>query len=526
MYIRTKKFKNKDGSTRTYLQIVEGVRVGNKVRQKVICNLGRLEQLKEGELDNLIEKLAQFSEKTWVQSQAKQFGAKWAKEWGTVIVFQRLWEQLGLSRILKTLLESTQITSSLEQAIFAMVVNRLCEPRSKRGVYRWLRGIYHPPFKGLSLHHLYRGLDFLADNKDAIEVRLFDSVKDLFNLKLDLFFWDTTSTYFEGSGPEDIAQYGFSKDKRPDRVQIIIGILMTKEGIPVAHQIFPGNTHDTTTFRAALKDIRTKFNIDRVILVADRGMVSEDILREIEKAGLKYIVGVPMRKAKAMKEVLSKRGRYRKVKDNLKVKEISTEKERYIICLNPEQAQRDRHAREEIIEKIQNKLKTEGIKSFVANRGYRKYLKIDGANITVDREALKEEEKYDGKYVLRTNTSLEAEQIALAYKDLWKVERAFREMKSGLDLRPIYHWSDKRVRGHVMVCFLAFLMETIFRKKLAEAGYTGEYEYLIDDLRQLKAVEIQLDGHKYLSRTELQGDSYTAFKALGIRPPEYIQKMP
>ncbi len=209
-------------------------------------------------------------------------------------------------------------------------------------------------------------------------------------MELDLVFWDTTSTYFEGSGPEDLAKYGFSKNKRPDRLQIVIGVLMTKEGIPVAHQIFPGNTNDTKTFKSIVDDLRKRFSITRVIMVGDRGMVSQKILKELRECGMEYIVGMRMR----------------------------------------------RLARKSMVAKLEQKLLKGGTKSLVGNRGYRRYLNVNGKAATINREALKREERFDGKYLLLTNSDLPTEQVALAYKDLWKVERAFRELKSGLDLRP------------------------------------------------------------------------------------------
>lgn len=523
MYVRTKTFKNKDGSTRTYLYIVRGRRVNGKVRQEIVANLGRLEQLQENGLDQLIEGLAKFSKKQWIQAQARELEAKWAKELGPVLVFRRLWEELDLARILKKLLAGTQMTTNVEEAVFAMVLNRLCNPQSKRGVMRWLESVYRPEFEQLELHHFYRSLDFLAEYKDQIEVQLFDRVRNLFNVELDLVFWDTTSTYFEGEGPEGLAEYGFSKDNRPDRLQILVGILMTRDGIPVAHQIFPGNTADVDTFRVALADLKTRFKIRRVILVGDRGMVSRKVLREIEVSGMQYIVGVRMRKIKTMAKVLSRAGRYSDVKDNLKVKEVVYEGTRYIICYNPEEAERDQKAREAMVTRLEEKLKSEGFKSLVGNRGYRRYLKVSGAKVSINQKALLEEARFDGKYVLQTNTELATDEVALAYKGLWQVERAFRELKSGLDLRPIYHWTEARVRGHIMVCFLAFVLETALRKKLKEAGTEEAYPHILHDLQQLKAVQITIDGETYLIRTELLGKAFDAFKAVGLRPPARVE---
>jgi len=519
MYVRTKTFKNKDGSTRTYLYIVEGKRVNGKVRQRIVANLGRLEKLQEGQLDKLIEGLVKFSRRQWIEACARSIEAKWAKDFGPALVFRRLWEDLNLDSILRELLSGTEISIDVEEAVFAMVLNRLCDPASKLGVSRWKERVYRPEFEKLELHHFYRALDFLADHKEEIEGRLFGRVKDLFNLELDLVFWDTTSTYFEGRGAEGFCEYGFSKDRRPDRVQVVLGLLMTREGIPIGHEVFPGATGDVETFREVIKGLRSRFRVRRVILVADRGMVSREILEEIEAMGLEYLVGVRMRRLRVMREVLGRGGRFREVKGNLKVKEVWHEGRRYLVCFNPEEAERERREREEMVRELEEKLKSGGLKGLIGNRGYRRYLKVKGSAVEIDREVLEEEARYDGKYVLETNTELGAEEAALAYRDLWKVERAFREIKSSLELRPIYHWTEKRIRGHIMVCFLAFVLEVVLMRRLKEAGCKGSYREVMEDIERLKAVEVKVDGKRYLVRTELEGMAYEAFRAVGMRVP-------
>lgn len=526
MYARTKTFTNKDGSKRTYLYIVEGVREQGKIRQKIVANLGRIEDMQSGNLDRLIESLAKFSKRKWVQAEAAKLMVEYAKEWGTDLIFRSIWEKLGLHTILEKLLAKTEISAPLAEAVYAMVLNRISDPLSKHAVNEWVNEIYRPSFDELQLHHFYRALDFLIENKDLIELELFEQTRNLFNLELDLVFWDTTTTYFEGNGPESLAEYGHSKDSRPDRVQIIVGVLMTREGIPVAHQVFPGNTADIETFKYVIKDTRDRFQLRRVIFVCDRGMVSPKLLDELDRMHIEYIVGVKMRKSRAVENVLKTGGRYRVVRHNLKVKEVWYDADRYIVCHNPEQALHDQKARQCIIAKLEKKVKNSGIKSLIGNRGYRRYLLIKDAVVGVDQKALKEASRYDGKYVLRTNCQLDPEEVALAYKDLWRVERAFRDLKSTLDLRPIYHWKDRRVRGHVMVCFLALVLESALHRSLKQAGSSVEYMYLIRDLKQLKAVKLELENEQYICRTELPGCSYEAFKAIGLRPPNQIIQSP
>ena len=304
MYVRKTTSKNKDGSTRTYVQIVQGYRENGKVRHKIIANLGRIESLQEGQIDNLMEHLEKFAKETWIRSRPENLRIEWTKQWGPALIFHRLWEELSVGPDLQTLLNGTEKTSPLAEAAFAMVLNRLCDPQSKLGVSEWATTVYRQEFEQLQLQHYYKSLDFLAEYKDKLEVNLFHRIMNLFSMDLDLVFWDTTSTYFEGKGPEELAQYGYSKDKRPDRLQVVIGLLMTKEGMPIAHQVFPGNTNDVKTFKSILDDLRKRFNISRVITVGDRGMVSQKILKELRDSGMEYIVGMRMRHLKGIDYML------------------------------------------------------------------------------------------------------------------------------------------------------------------------------------------------------------------------------
>jgi len=522
MFIRKKTFTNKDGTTREYLQLVESYRVNGRSRQRVIANLGRLEDLQGGQLDRLIENLTRFSETQWVRMSLDETQASWSKQWGPALIFHNLWEEkLGLGPCVRRILNRTEKTSPFEEALFAMVLNRLCDPLSKLGLNeRWLQSVYHPPLEKLQFHHFYHALDFVAEYKNEIESFLFDRVRNLFNCELDLVFWDTTSTYFEGSGPEELAKYDYSKDKRPDRLQIMIGLLMTKEGIPVSHHIFPGNTGDVRTFKAAFSDLRRRFNVTRVIMVGDRGMVSKKVLQEISAAGLQYIVGVKMRRRPDIDRMLSWNAPYTRVKENLKVKEVwSNGISRYILCFNPEGAERDRNARREMIIKLKRKLDSGNIKGLLGNKGYRQYLKASKNAVTIDHDAIRREARYDGKYMLKTNTDLPPDQVVLAYKELWRVERVFRELKPGLELRPIYHWTESRVRGHVMVCFLALVLESALIRYLKGKQSKAGYLQVMADLATLHAIQFSFNDKVYLFRTELQGDAYEAFRVLGLRPP-------
>lgn len=528
MWVRAQTVHNKGGGTRTYLHLVQSRRVNGKVRQEIIATLGRLDALQEGgALDRLIASLARYSEQQWVEAQALPLIGQWSREYGSVLVFRRLWEKLGLHEVFEGLYRSSPVEFPVEEAVFGMVLNRLLEPDSKLGAYEWLRErVYRPEFEGLELHHLYRALEFVDEHTKTVEEALFLRGKDLFNLEVDLVFFDTTSTYFEGHGPDGLAERGYSRDKRPDRVQVMIGLVMTREGIPVAHHVFPGNTADITMFRHAVAGLRKRFAVRRVVVVADRGVVSEPLLEALDKEGMGYIVGIPLRKWKAADKVLKRAGRYHQVADNLRVKEVWEDGQRYVVCHNPEREGEDSRKRIEIVAALEGQLAQSGLAGLAKQKGYRRYIKVrDGGEAGVDWEKVKRDERYDGKFILRSNTTLSAEEIALAYKELWRVERAFRELKSGLEVRPVRHWTPSRVRGHIMVCFLALMMESTFLKLLREKRAKASYREVLKDLEQVKGVRVELNNRAFLLRTELTGKAYDAFQAVGLRPPPRIQPL-
>lgn len=350
--------------------------------------------------------------------------------------------------------------------------------------------------------------------------------RDLFGLEVDLVLFDTTSTYFEGRGPEGLAKRGYSRDKRPDLVQVVIGVLMTREGIPVAHYVFPGNTADITAFRHALKDVKDRFPLGQVIIVADRGVVSEDLLKALETEEQEYIVGIPLRQWKAADEVLKRAGRYHKAAKNLEVKEVWENDKRYILCYNPEQAERDGKVRASFVGQIEAELALGGLGGIAKKKGYGRYLKVvDEGQAEINWKRVKQEERYDGKYLLRTSAALSPPEIAQAYKGLWRVERGFRELKSGLEVRPCYHWTPPRVRGHIALCFLALVMEAALERLLRAYGCQASVREVLEAVKQVKAVRVELDGEAFLSRTELPPLAHKAFAAVGMRPPPKIQPL-
>jgi transposase len=538
MFIRHFIRRNKDGSTRVYLYLCRNYMCGGKERQELVANLGRMDILQgSGGLDRLIGSLARYSERCWVEVEGEGC-LELGQVYGAALVFRRLWEHLGLDKEMAELQGKTEVQFSIEEAAFAMVLHRILDPGSKRRTHTWMRkAVYRPEFEGIELHHLYRALDYLVRGKERLEQALFARGRDLFSLGVDLVLFDTTLVHFEGAGPEGLAAIG-RPGNYPDCVKVLVGLVMTGDGYPVAHHVFPGNTADINAFRLALAELRQRFPIRRVVIVADRGMVSEGVMEELEgdktgekgesKDGVKidYILGMRMRRSREVnEEVLSRAGRYREVADNLRVKEVRVGDHRYVVCHNSEAEERDRKRREEIIKQTRENLKKKGVKAFVVPRGVRRFVELVGGELVLKEAAIREEARYDGKWVLRTNTELPADEVALAYKSLWQIERAFRELKSGLEISPVFLRAADHVRGHILVCFLALVMEATLRRLLAETGSQSSYQVVLDDLAGVTASRFEARGKAWLWRTELPGVANDAFRAVGLRPPSRVQPL-
>ena len=408
MFVRLQVCRNKDGTSRSYLHLLRSRRVNGKTRQELVCTLGRLDILQsEGGLDRLIEGLTRYSEKQWVQMQALEGG--WQKIYGPVLVFRRLWEQLGLDKLLSDLQAGTGIQFSVDEAVFAMVLHRLLDPGSKRATHKWLEMVYRPEFETLELQHLYRALDPLLSGKEKIEEALFIRNSNLFSLNVDLVLFDTTLVHFEGRGPEELATMA-RPGNYPECVKVLVGLILTGDGFPIAHHVFPGSTADINAFKAAIKDLKQRFNLRRVIIVADRGCVSDDLIEELEKKTpgepeIDYILGMRLRKNKEVqREVLRRAGRYQEVSDNLELKEVWVGEHRYVVCHNPDEEVRDRLKREEIIEHTRQELETKGPKAFVMPRGIRRYVELNGGELKLKEKVIQEDARFDGKWVLRTNS--------------------------------------------------------------------------------------------------------------------------
>jgi transposase len=518
-------FRVKGKGTYRYLQLVENRREGTKVVQSVLCTLGRVEELMEsGTTDALMRSLSRFSKQVKIIDGYRDghLEAGSVRQLGPDLVFNRLWQETEIQSVINELLKGRQFEFPVERAIYLTVLHRLFQSGSDRSADQWKGDVIIPGVEGLQLHHLYRAMRWLGDNKDAIEEMLYNRHQDLFT-ELSLAFFDTTSIYFEGNGGESLGQYGNSKDHRPDLKQMVVGAVLTGEGRPICSELWQGNQADATALLPVVDRLRNRFGIKRVCWVADRGMISKDTIEGLEERKLEYILGARMRKQKEVREdVLERGGRYHEVADNLRVKEVIVDDRRYIVCHNPQEELKDIADREDILESLRDQIKA-GSSQLVGNTGYRKFLRIEKNAVSIDMGKVAEEARYDGKFVLRTNTKLEAGEVALQYKRLLLVEQFFRAVKSTFETRPIFHQWDSTIKGHVFCSFLALLLHYELQQRLKAHDYKFEWDAIRRDLESLSEVTVREGEQWYNLRTALQGVTGKVLQAVGVAVPPAVK---
>jgi Transposase DDE domain len=550
-------FRAKKSGPRTYLQLVENRWEDGRSHQHVLATLGRLDQLQaSGQLDALLVSGARFAQSLLLLSaQAEgRVPVLTTRSLGPGLLFERLWRQTGCQAVLEQLLADRHFTFPLERAVFLTVVHRLLQPGSDRAAEKWRDDYVLEGCAPLQLHHLYRAMAWLGEElaedqqagrtpfaprcvKDQIEEGLFQRRRELFS-GLDLVFFDTTSLYFEGEGGDLLGQRGHSKDHRPDLYQMVVGAVLDGEGRPVCCELWPGNTTDVKTLVPIVERLEARFGIRRICIVADRGMISHETLTELEKPerGWQYILGARMRaQTEVRDEVLARAGRYHVVhppraqsKDPspLKVKEVWVDERRYVVCRNEDEARKDAADREAIVAALREQLRR-GDKSLIGNRGYRRYVGESGeARFVIDEAKIAAEARYDGKWVLRTNTELTSSEVALQYKRLWMVEHWFRSCKSLLETRPIYHKCDATIRGHVFCSFLALVLRQELEARLEARGEEWEWADVVRDVERLRLVEVEHEGKRFWLRSEAQGMCGKVFQAARVALPPTVRQVP
>jgi len=545
-------FRKKTSGGRAYLQIVESRRDGAQVRQQVIATLGRIEDLRDsGQLERLLRSGARFAAKAIVVNALAEgtAAANAARRIGPALVFERLWEETGCRKVIEDLSGSRKYGFPLERAVFLTVLHRLFAGGSDRAADRWREDYTIDGVEDIDLHHLYRAMAWLGEEqgedqqdaatpfaprcqKDVVEEELFARRRDLFS-KLDLVFMDTTSLYFEGEGGQTLGQRGFSKDHRPDLNQMILAVLLDGDGRPVCTEMWPGNTADVGSLAPVVDRLRKRFSIDRVCIVADRGMISAETIAELEARGLFYILGVRERSDKLVRElVLDDPAPFipltiaKRDKDiDYEAKAVALAGRRYIVCRNREEMKKHAAARAAILAALERQLK-KGDKSLVGNKGYRRFLATpDDDHFVIDRAKAEEDAKFDGIFVLRTNTDLSPLDAMLCYKRLWMVERAFRTSKSLFATRPIFHKLDETIRGHVSCSFLALVLKKELEDRIANLGLAGSWPDILADLDSLTETEVEQDGKRFLLRTPPRPAASLALRATGVALPPTVRQL-
>ena len=545
-------FRVKPAKGYRYLQIARSVRRGKTVRQEIIATLGRLDVLQDsGQLDSLLRSGLLFARKVKVLDAhaAGEIKPVSISKIGPDLVFGRLWEAMGFSEILRGLAARRKHEFDLERAVYLTVLHRLFASGSDRAAEVWKENYRLAGTEDIWLHQLYRTMGWLGEEigeglmgtprctKDLIEEALFDRGRDLFS-EVGLVFFDTTSIYFEGRGGESIGQHGHSKDHRPDLRQMIVGIALDVDGRPICCEMWPGNTTDVKSLVPVIERMRAKFRVREVCVVADRGFVSAATIAAMEEMEppVHYVIGVRMRRSKEVGEVVLKnRSAWQEVtpertrpKDPapLKVKDLKVEGRRYVVCLNEEEKRKDAHDRAAILESLGKALQG-GDKSLVGNKGFRRFLKTEGrGHFAIDEKQVREDERYDGIFVLRTDTDHDAETVANIYKTLWMVEDTFRTAKSILDTRPIYHKCDETIRGHVFCSFLALCLKRELELRLESKGLKAEWAEIIQGLDNLQQVELHLQGSRFLMRSDITGHASQAVRAAEVALPPVLQEIP
>jgi transposase len=555
MYLRTTKRKNKDGSVVEYYQLAHNERhpVTRKPVAKIIHNFGRTDELDRDQLVRLCRSIARVCGLTVLDPLDQQHQALHAElglpgdlkikntvSFGCVLAIEALWERLGLKRTFSDIIKRKQLKVPYERALLAMTANRLCEPESKLGVWhRWLSKVYLPTCDGLKLKQMYEAMDLFYEHVSEIEENVFFQTANLFNLTVDLIFYDTTTASFcidqEDEDPEEekdnLRKFGRGKEGTWGP-QVVVALAVTREGIPVRCWVLPGNTTDVDTVQQVRADLRG-WNLGRALFVADAGMNSKDNRKELARACGKYLLACRMSSVSEIKQdVLSKRGRYTVFKDNLHAKEVivgdGERRNRYILCYNPKEAERQGKHRAQVIELLEQELNRHPDKTasaqwaidLLASKRFKKYLSVTKANrIRLDRSKIRQAAKYDGKWVIETNDdTISLEDAASGYKGLMVIERCFRSLKkTQIKMTPMYHWVPRRIETHVRLCVLALLIE-----RVAELCCNKPWRQIREALERLQVTKFENSSHRFLHRNELDPETSKILKLLKINTPKQV----
>ena len=559
MYVRTTSRRAKDGTAVRYLQLAhnEWDAAAGISRPKILFSFGREDALDRGAIERLAASLARLLDPAAAAALTCPDGlaVTGSRPLGGTFILDALWRRLRIDAAMRGQLAGRKLDPRAERVLFALAANRALAASSKLAAAGWIASDVHiDGLDEISDEACYRAMDWLLQIEPKVAEQVYFQVTDLLNLEVDLLFFDTTSTYFELDEPDEPAgrderghvaggddavketgfrAYGKSKDSRDDLPQVVVGMAVTRDGIPVRVWSWPGNTADSDLIRQVRDDMRA-WSLSRIVWVADRGFSSKENRRALMRGAGGYIIGEKLRSgSEEVRAALSRQGRYATVKDNLQVKEVSIgSDDRFVLCYNPAQAERDAAIRAGLVTQLEEAIKDtdklsktgrarlEGVLS--AKKGLKRFLRTTpGGLLRVDRKKVTAEANLDGKYLLRcSDPHLSAEDIALGYKQLLQVERGWRDMKQILDLRPVYHRREDRIRAHILLCWLALLLIRVAENT---SGWT--WQRIRTEASRLHAVTFTGPAGIFRQATELTKPQRDLFTALAIDPPKRIQNL-
>ena len=524
--ITTTKYK---GKICRYAKIVESFRDGKTVRQRVLKNIGRIKTKEDEENARRLLKQMQLGEKLVALNQIK---IEKFMEFGVIYSSGHLWEKFGIRDVLNEALEECRARFDVGEIIFLLAVNRLHEPTSDLAAHEWIKKEAFVDARNIKLKHIYRALEQFIKRKEKIEAGIFKELQQRLGLKADLVFYDLTSSYFEGEGPE-LAEYGKSRDHRSDRKQLVLALSVI-DGIPIAHEVFDGNTADKATLKHAVKKLKERFDIKRIIFVADRGLFSGKNIDFLDDEGYECILAMKRRRDNEVEELI-----LAPIETDARVfaREVKREgNRRYILCFNKDTEQEQRKHLREVRRSLERELKELAESYWREGRGrkpspenlVRKAFEIlgkhkrlfdvkfdHGLKFSLNRGAWAYENAIAGRFLLVTTSDLTAKRIIESYKELRSVENAFKEIKNFVDIRPVYHFEDHMVKAHVFVCVLSYLTEALIQRLVSHQSARKT----IQELKRIKVARASIDGEIVHFVNELGKEQRRVLKALKVEAP-------
>jgi transposase len=542
MYIKT----TKNAAGQEYYHLVESYWENGKSRQRTLMSLGKVG---EDKMDEVITAISKHKDVFTTLELAKSISVDKTYILGPLLVLQRLFEKSGIDDVLEIVSKQhPKLGFDLRSLVFSMAAARFVKPGSKLKVYEHWQNRFYPEMlvPDIGLHQLYRTLDVLFAHKEEIEKGLFWRDRDLLNQHIDVVLYDLTTLRFESTRTDlgELRQFGYSKERRSDCTQVVLGLLVTPDGIPISFEAYPGNTFEGKTIASIIEKLRGKYKIRRFIFVGDRGLFSKKNLNSLrgEKKIGEFIVGMKLGVFKQRHDEFYDIRRYQRISDELAVYETTHSGDRCIITWSKARAERDSKARQDILAKIRKKLEKKKIKAkdFVTNKTYQRYVVglDDGKGLKLNEKAIAEDAARDGFFGVVTNVvDQSAHKIVENYKTLWIVEDAFGEIKGSLRSRPVFHWKDERIVGHLVLCFLAYLCEALMTKALRDKGLMLESPAIDDEtikpraltvveamreLHEVRAIPVKLRSTTMWVRTDISGNAYKLFSAIGLKAPPKV----